>query len=178
MIILFEEHGVNRDILYDIAFKKNDGTMMTLADFVDKVILIVNTASKCGFTRQYKGLEELYRKYSSRGLAVLGFPCDQFAHQEPGSDAEILQFCQINYGVSFPLMAKIEVNGPGAHPLFVELRKRTGGLLGNAIKWNFTKFLIAPGAALIKRYGPSIEPQKLEKDIEEILENYRYNPTR
>lgn len=149
---------------------------MSLSGFRENVILIVNTASKCGFTPQYKGLEALHRKYASRGLVVLGFPCDQFAHQEPGSDEAILQFCQIHYGVSFPLMAKIEVNGPGAHPLFVELRTRTGGLLGNAIKWNFTKFLIAPGAAVIKRYAPSIEPEKLEKDIEEMLAHYRENP--
>lgn len=160
---------MNQDSLYEIEFKKNDGTVTSLAGFKDNTVLIVNTASKCGFTPQYKGLEALHKKYTARGLVVLGFPCDQFAHQEPGSDAEILQFCQLNFGVTFPLMAKIEVNGPGAHPLFLELRKRTGGLLGNSIKWNFTKFLVSPGAAIIKRYAPSIEPEKLEKDIEAML---------
>lgn len=160
---------MDQNKLYEIEFKKNDGTVMNLAGYRDKTLLIVNTASKCGFTPQYKGLEALYKKYAARGLVVLGFPCDQFAHQEPGSDADILQFCQINFGVTFPLMAKIEVNGPGAHPLFAELRKRTGGLLGNSIKWNFTKFLISPGATVIKRYAPSVEPEKLEKDIEELL---------
>lgn len=169
---------MSQDMLYDIEFKKNNGTVMSLAGFNDKTVLIVNTASKCGFTPQYKGLEALHKKYASRGLVVLGFPCDQFAHQEPGSDADILQFCQINYGVTFPLMAKIEVNGPGAHPLFAELRKRTGGLLGNSIKWNFTKFLVSPGATVIKRYAPSVEPEKLEKDIEELLHSAPADPTK
>jgi glutathione peroxidase len=160
---------MERDKIYGIEFKKNDGTPFSLAGMEDKTLLIVNTASKCGFTPQYKGLEALNKKYAAKGLVVLGFPCDQFAHQEPGSDEEIRQFCEINYGVSFPLMAKIEVNGPGAHPLFVELRTRAGGFLGDAIKWNFTKFLVSPGAKTVKRFAPTVEPEKLESDIEEVL---------
>jgi len=157
------------DKLYDMEFSTAKGAKQNLAGYEDKVLLIVNTASKCGFTPQYKGLEALHKKYGAKGLVVLGFPCDQFAHQEPGSDAEIQQFCEINYGVTFPVMSKVEVNGAGAHPLFAELRKRTGGLLGDAVKWNFTKFLISPGAKTVKRFAPTTEPEKLEKDIEAEL---------
>lgn len=155
--------------LYEHEIKKADGSLTTLEAYKDKVLLIVNTASKCGFTPQYEGLEALHRKYKDRGLAVVGFPCDQFAHQEPGSDADIQNFCAVNYGVSFPVMAKVEVNGAGAHPIFVELRKRTKGLLGDAIKWNFTKFLVTPGGITVRRYAPSVEPEKMEEDIRSLL---------
>ncbi len=160
---------MSADSLYGYSMKTNRGADFPLAGLEDKVLLIVNTASKCGFTPQYKGLEELHRKYRDRGLVVIGVPCDQFAHQEPGDNDEIAQFCEINYGVSFPLMAKTDVNGPGAHPLFAELRKRTGGLLGDAIKWNFTKFLVAPGAKRVTRYAPTTAPESMEADIEAAL---------
>jgi len=155
--------------IYDIEVRRGNGSAFSLGELEDKVLLIVNTASKCGFTPQYKGLESLHRKYGDRGLVVLGFPCDQFAHQEPGDDAEIQDFCQVNFGVTFPVMAKIEVIGSGAHPLFVHLRKRTGGLLGDAVKWNFTKFLVSRNGEEIRRFSPSTEPEKLEADIEKAL---------
>jgi glutathione peroxidase len=128
--------------LYDFSAKLNNGTDQSLSAYKGKVLLIVNTASECGFTPQYKGLQELYAKYHDRGLEVLGFPCDQFGHQEPGSDAEIQSFCEFNYGVTFPIFSKIEVNGTGAHPLYKFLKDEKSGLLGDAIKWNFTKFLV------------------------------------
>ncbi len=155
--------------MYEYQIKKADGSVTTLEPYKNKVLLIVNTASKCGFTPQYKGLEELHKKYKDQGLVVLGFPCDQFAHQEPGSDADIQNFCQINFGVSFPVMAKVEVNGANAHPLFVELRKRTKGLLGDAVKWNFTKFLVSPEGENVQRYAPTVEPEKMEEDIKALL---------
>jgi glutathione peroxidase len=130
---------------------------------------VVNTASKCGFTPQYKGLEELHRKYKDAGLVVLGFPCDQFANQEPGSDEEIAAFCSVNYGVTFQIMSKIEVNGKGTHPVFAFLKSRTSGLLGDSIKWNFTKFLVSRDGKKINRYSPSTEPANLARDIEAEL---------
>lgn len=160
---------MSADSLYGHTLKTNNGADYPLAGLEDKTLLIVNTASKCGFTPQYEGLEALHRKYGGRGLVVIGVPCDQFAHQEPGTDGEIAEFCRINYGVSFPLMAKTEVNGPGAHPLFVELRRRAGGILGDAVKWNFTKFLVSPNAKRITRYAPSAAPESLEADIEAAL---------
>ncbi|MCX7026627.1 MAG: glutathione peroxidase [Spirochaetes bacterium] len=160
---------MSKDTLYDFEVKKNDGGSFSFAGLENKTIHIVNTASKCGFTPQYKGLEALHKKYGSKGLVVLGFPCDQFAHKEPGDAEAIKSFCELNYGVTFPLMAKIEVNGPNAHPFFIELRKRADGVLSDAIKWNFSKFLITPGAKSVKRYAPTTEPEKLEKDIEEGL---------
>ena len=155
--------------VFDFSVKRSGGAEVSLGDYSEKVLLLVNTASKCGFTPQYKGLEELHRKYREAGLVVLGFPCDQFAHQEPGDDAQIASFCELNYGVTFPLMSKVEVNGPGAHPLFVFLRKKTAGLVGDAVKWNFTKFLVARDGATIKRFSPATEPAKLEADIRKAL---------
>ncbi|MDX9827462.1 MAG: glutathione peroxidase [Spirochaetia bacterium] len=155
--------------MYEYEIKKADGSVITLESYKDKVLLIVNTASKCGFTHQYKGLEELHKKYKDQGLVVLGFPCNQFAHQEPGSDAEIQNFCALNFGVSFPVMAKIDVNGKNAHPLFAELKKRTKGLLGDTVKWNFTKFLVSPNGEKIKRFEPTVEPEKMEEDIKSLL---------
>jgi glutathione peroxidase len=134
-----------------------------------KVLLIVNTASKCGFTPQYEGLEALHKKYGDKDLAVIGFPCDQFANQEPGSDSDIASFCKLNYGVSFRLMSKIDVNGEGTHPVFAFLKKQAGSLLGSDIKWNFTKFLVAKDGKTVKRFAPTTEPVKLEKDIEAAL---------
>lgn len=147
-----------------------DGKDTELAAHRGKVLLIVNTASECGFTPQYAGLEALHRKYAERGLVVLGFPCDQFGHQEPGSEAEIASFCQKNYGVTFPMHAKVEVNGEHAHPLFVQLKAAAPGLLGTeAIKWNFTKFLVDRQGNVVTRYAPNTAPEKLAPDIERLL---------
>jgi glutathione peroxidase len=156
--------------LYDVEVRTITGEAKSLRDFADKTLLVVNVASKCGFTPQYKGLEELHQRYKDRGLVVLGFPCDQFGHQEPGDEAEIQRFCSLTYDVSFPMFAKVEVNGGNAHPLFVALKKAAPGLLGTqAIKWNFTKFLISPDGRTIKRFGPRDEPASLASDIERAL---------
>lgn len=153
----------------DFELRRNNGEPFPLGALEDKTLLIVNTASKCGFTPQYKGLEALHREFKDRGLVVIGVPCDQFAHQEPGNDEEIAAFCELNFGVSFPLMSKVEVNGPGAHPLFVALRKRAPGFFGDAIKWNFTKFLVSAKGTKVKRYAPAVEPERLRSDIERAL---------
>jgi len=159
------------DTIYALSATTNDGKELNLGDYSGKVLLVVNTASKCGFTPQYKGLEELHRKYKDRGLVVLGFPCDQFAHQEPGEDSEIAAFCQRNFGVSFPLMSKVEVNGAGTHPVFAFLKSRAPGAIGGAVKWNFTKFLVRRDGKTVTRYAPTTEPESLEKDIEAALES-------
>jgi len=153
----------------DFTAKAIDGTETDLSQYEGKAVLVVNTASKCGFTPQYEGLEELYGTYADQGLVVLGFPCDQFRHQEPGDEAEIAEFCQLNYGVTFPMFAKVDVNGDEAHPLFQWLRSQQGGLLGDRIKWNFTKFLIGRDGAPVKRYGSTTKPEKLKDDIEKVL---------
>lgn len=155
--------------LYQLDFTGNDGQVVSLADFEGKPVLIVNTASKCGFTPQYKGLQELYEKFSDRGLVVLGFPCDQFAHQEPGTDEEIQQFCSRNFGVTFPLSAKIDVNGKKTDPVFEFVKKNARSTLGSTIKWNFTKFLVEPDGKTVRRYPPQTKPEKLSGDIEELL---------
>lgn len=148
----------------------NNGQATTLEAYKGKVLLIVNTASKCGFTPQYEGLEALYKKHKESGLEILGFPCDQFGHQEPGSDDDIAQFCTMNFGVTFPLFKKTEVNGPNANPLFVELKDKAPGLLGSKrIKWNFTKFLINAEGKVLKRYAPTAKPSDIEKDIVKLL---------
>ena len=134
-----------------------------------KVVLVVNTASKCGFTPQYKGLEALHRKYKDRGLIVLGFPSDQFAHQEPGSDADIEEYCRVNHGVTFPLSTKVDVNGKNTDPVFQFLKERSSGLLGSTIKWNFTKFLVAPDGQSVKRFSPRTEPAAMADAIEALL---------
>ena len=154
---------------FELSAVSNKGTPVDFKIYEGKVVLVVNTASKCGLTPQYKGLEELYRKYKDHGLVILGFPCDQFANQEPGSDDEIASFCAINYGVSFPMMSKIEVNGKGTHPVFVYLKSKTAGLLGDSIKWNFTKFLVSKDGKKITRFAPTVEPETLAKDIEAEL---------
>ena len=155
---------------YDIELKTNSGEAIKLSDFKSKVLLIVNTASACGFTSQYKGLEELYKKYKDQGLEILAFPCNQFGAQEPGSDAEIKEFCDLNYSVSFPLFSKIEVNGDEAHPLYVELKSQAKGLMGTeAIKWNFTKFLVSKDGESVFRFAPQDTPESMAKKIEELL---------
>ena len=147
-----------------------NGEELSLADKLGKVVLVVNTASKCGFTPQYDGLEALWRKYKDRGFEVIAFPCNQFGGQEPGSADEIAEFCKVNFGLSFPLMGKIEVNGPGAPPLYDWLKQEAPGLLGlRSIKWNFTKFLIDRSGKVVKRYAPTDKPAGLEKDIEKLL---------
>ena len=155
--------------IYDFKALNNKGVEVDFADFKGKVLLIVNTASKCGFTPQYDGLEDLWKKYKDQGLVVIGFPCDQFAHQEPGSDAEIAEFCRLNHGVTFPLMSKIDVNGDNAHPIFKYLKSQTSGLLGRSIKWNFTKFLISRKGNIIERFSPMTTPASLEAKIQSLL---------
>ena len=146
------------------------GEQKTLADYPGKAVLVVNTASKCGFTPQYKGLEALWQQYKDQGLVILGFPCNQFGKQEPGDDAAISEFCELNFGVSFPLFKKIDVNGSDAHPLFVQLKKQAPGLLGSkGIKWNFTKFLISGDGTQVKRFAPTTKPEELTAEIEALL---------
>ncbi|MFN3338351.1 MAG: glutathione peroxidase [Dietzia sp.] len=146
-----------------------DGSEKDLADYAGQVVLVVNTASKCGFTPQYKGLQKLYEEYRDQGFVVLGFPCDQFAHQEPGSDEEIGSFCERNFGVEFPLFSKIEVNGSGTHPLYRWLKSQESGLLGGRISWNFTKFLIGRDGTVVGRFGPNKKPEDLRTAVEEAL---------
>jgi glutathione peroxidase len=156
--------------IYDFAVDDIHGKTQKLERYKDKVLLIVNTASNCGFTPQYKGLEALHKKLQARGLEVLGFPCNQFGAQEPGDAKEIESFCEINYGVTFPLFAKIDVNGADAAPLFQYLKKEQPGLLGSeAIKWNFTKFLVDRDGNVVERYAPNAEPESLAGDIEKLL---------
>ncbi|UYO52712.1 glutathione peroxidase [Rhodopseudomonas palustris] len=155
--------------IYDFTAKSLAGKDVALKDFEGKVLLIVNTASACGFTPQYKGLEALQQKYGPRGFSVLGFPCNQFGAQESGDEAQIAQFCSTNYGVSFPMFAKIDVNGAGAHPLYKFLKDEKGGLLGSAIKWNFTKFLVDRSGRVVSRHAPTTTPEALSKEIETLL---------
>ena len=156
--------------IFDFDITLNNGEPLSLGSQKDKVTLIVNTASKCGFTPQYKGLEALYQKYKDNGLTVFGFPCNQFGGQEPGSDKDISEFCEMNYGVTFPLSEKIDVNGDNAHPLFKHLKSEKPGLLGSTrIKWNFTKFLIGKDGEIVKRYPPTTKPEEIERDIEALL---------
>jgi len=156
--------------LYDIEVERLEGGITTMAEYAGKVLLIVNTASECGFTPQYAGLEQLYQTHRDRGLVVLGFPCNQFREQEPGNAAEIAAFCSKNYGVSFPMFAKIDVNGDTAHPLYAYLKQHAKGVLGTeAIKWNFTKFLVDRSGARIERYAPMTKPEALAADIEALL---------
>ena len=156
--------------VYEFSAKTIDGKSRKLGDYKGKVLLVVNTASQCGFTPQYKGLEALYQKYKGQGFAVLGFPSNQFGQQEPGNDTEIAEFCVMNYGVSFPLFSKIDVNGEQAHPLFKFLTTSKPGLLGSeGIKWNFTKFLVDRNGNVVKRYAPSTKPETIVADIEALL---------
>lgn len=158
------------DSIFDLSFVDNHGTPVRLADYAGKPLLIVNTASKCGFTPQYDGLQHLHEEFGPQGLVVLGFPCDQFAHQEPGDDAQIEEFCRLNHGVTFPLSTKIEVNGTRTHPVFAFVKERARGLLGGRIPWNFTKFLVLPDGRTVRRYSPKTKPEALEADIRSALQ--------
>jgi glutathione peroxidase len=179
--------------VYDFTTKTIDGKPQTLGAYKGKLALIVNVASKCGLTPQYKGLEELYRKYEDKGLVILGFPCDQFGNQEPGTESEIQEFCSLNYDVSFPMFSKVEVNGPGADPLYVYLRGEQPGetptaaeidtnplykflndampdnLKGGAVKWNFTKFLVGRDGKVLKRFEPTVTPEQIDAEIQKLL---------
>ena len=156
--------------VYDFTCQTTGGKGKSLNDYEGKVLLVVNTASKCGFTPQFGGLEEMYDKYKDKGLEILGFPCNQFGKQDPGSNDEIQEFCQLNYGVSFPMFGKIEVNGNDTDPLFKHLKKEAPGTLGTqGIKWNFTKFLIDSKGEVVKRYAPTVKPKDIEKDVLKLL---------
>jgi len=156
--------------IYEFSVKTISGLETKLEQYRGKTLLIVNVASRCGFTPQYEGLEKLYQKYQSQGLVVLGFPCNQFGAQEPGTESEIKQFCDTNYQVTFPLFSKVNVNGPEAHPLYNYLKKANPGILGTeAIKWNFTKFLVDKNGNVVKRFAPVDKPESLEKEIRAIL---------
>ena len=154
---------------YDFKAKKINGQEVEMKDYEGKVVLIVNTASKCGFTPQFAELENLYKEYKDSGLEILGFPCNQFAKQDSGSNEEIHSICQLNYGVSFNMFEKIEVNGKNAHPLYRFLKDQQGGIMGSDIKWNFTKFLIDRDGNVVKRYAPIVKPSKIESDIKDLL---------
>ena len=154
---------------FDLSTKTPAGQSFPLSSLEGKVVLVVNTATQCGLTPQFDGLEKLHQKYKDQGLAVIGFPCDQFAHQEPLSDAEMAETCRLNHGVTFPLMAKSEVNGPGTNEVFRFLKEKNKGLFGEDIKWNFTKFLVATDGVTIERYAPTTEPSQIEKDIAKLL---------
>lgn len=156
--------------VYDFSAERLEGGVESLSDYSGKVLLIVNTASKCGFTPQFEGLEQVYEQYKDEGLVVLGFPCNQFASQDPASNSEIGEFCQRNYGVTFPMFAKIDVNGSDAHPLYKFLTKEAKGILGTeAVKWNFTKFLVGRDGQVIDRFATATKPQDMKKDIEKAL---------
>jgi glutathione peroxidase len=156
-------------VLHDFTAKLGTGEEQSLAAYRGQALLIVNVASKCGFTPQYKGLQALHAEYAPRGFSVLAFPCDQFGRQEPGSDQEIASFCDRSFGVTFPLFAKIEVNGPRAHPLYVWLKQQKGGLLGSGIKWNFTKFLVDKAGLIRARFAPTAKPETLSRDVAALL---------
>ena len=155
--------------LTDFTARTLDGEEKALSDYKGQVVLVVNTASKCGFTPQYQGLQELHESYAEQGLTVVGFPCNQFGSQEPGDSEEIGGFCERNYGVTFQMMEKVDVNGSGAHPLYEWLKSEKGGLLGGKIKWNFTKFLVGKDGQVIERYAPTTKPEKMTADIEKAL---------
>lgn len=154
---------------HDCTATLNNGTEQSMAAYRGRAVLVVNVASKCGFTPQYKGLQALYERLAPRGFEILAFPCDQFGHQEPGTDAEIAGFCEKNFGVTFPLFGKVEVNGKGAHPLYIWLKAQKGGVLGSAIKWNFSKFLIAPDGRVVERFAPTTKPEALAAQVEALL---------
>jgi glutathione peroxidase len=155
--------------LSDFSARSIAGEELQLSRYAGQVVLVVNTASQCGLTPQYEGLEALYEQYEPQGLVVLGFPCDQFGHQEPGAESEIDDFCKLNFGVTFPLFSKIDVNGETAHPLYRWLREEKSGVLGDAIKWNFTKFLVGRDGRVIQRYAPTTTPDKMAGDVEAAL---------
>ncbi len=155
--------------IYELTVKDAEGRERSLSEFGGKVLLIVNTATGCGFTPQYEGLQTLYERYREQGLEILDFPCNQFGGQAPGSDEEIVDFCQINYGVSFPQFSKIEVNGKNESPLYTFLKGEKGGFMGSRIKWNFTKFLVDREGRVVERFAPAVTPEKIEERIKELL---------
>lgn len=155
--------------IYDISFKNAAGKEISLADYKGKTLLLVNTATKCGLAPQFKDLEQLHQDYKSKGLEVIGFPCDQFAGQEPETNESMVNVCQLNFGVTFMLSQKIDINGKNTHPLFVYLKANSKSLLGKDIKWNFTKFLVSPDGRIIKRYAPTLSPKSIAKDIEKFI---------
>jgi len=156
--------------IYDFTVRDIQGNEQSMEAYRDKVLLIVNTASKCGFTPQFEGLQALYKDLNEQGLEVLGFPCNQFMNQDPGTDESISQFCSLNYGVDFPMFAKIEVNGDGTHPLYKLLKQEARGLMGSEkVKWNFTKFLVDRNGRVVRRYPPTTKPEAIRKDIEDLL---------
>ncbi|WP_372964620.1 glutathione peroxidase [Marinobacter sp.] len=156
--------------IYDFSAKDVKGNDVAMSDYRGKVLLIVNTASKCGFTPQFEGLQELHKELGDKGFEVLGFPCNQFMNQDPGSDESISQFCSLNYGVDFPMFSKIEVNGEGTHPLYRFLKKEAKGLMGTEkVKWNFTKFLVDAEGHVVRRYAPTVKPAEIRDDIEKLL---------
>lgn len=159
----------NPNSVYDFSVPTSTGEQQALSAYKGKVMLIVNTASKCGFTPQYEGLQSLYNSYAERGLEIIALPCNQFRGQEPGSNAEVQEFCQLNYGLSFPVMGKIEVNGPGRHPLYSYLTQQAGGLFNDNIKWNFTKFLVDRNGQVVDRFATITKPADLAKSIEKLL---------
>ncbi len=161
---------MTNESIYDFEARDIDGTIRKLSEYKGEALLVVNTASKCGFTPQFDGLEILYKNYNSKGFQILGFPCNQFGGQEPGDENEIKSFCSMSYNVTFPMFAKIEVNGNNAHPLYKYLKKNSKGILGTEfIKWNFTKFLIGKNGEVLKRYAPTDTPEDIAKDLEELL---------
>lgn len=154
---------------YNFKAKSIEGKEISMSQYKGKVVLIVNTASKCGFTPQYEGLEVLYKKYESKGFVILGFPCNQFMSQEPGNEADIAKFCSLKYNVNFPMFAKIDVNGDNTHPLYKYLKTVLGGTMGNDVKWNFTKFLLDSNGKPVKRFAPTVKPEEITEDIEKLL---------
>lgn len=155
--------------IYDFTAKTIEGTDKPLSDYKGKILLVVNVASKCGFTKQYSGLESLYKKYKDKGVEILAFPCNQFGSQEPGTSEDIKEFCSVNFGVSFQLFEKVDVNGDNAHPIYKYLTKAKGGIITDAIKWNFTKFLIDREGNVVDRFAPQTTPESIEKEIEKLL---------
>lgn len=158
---------------YQLAAEAPNGTKVSMSDFEGKVVLIVNTATKCGLAPQFKGLEDLHQKHKDQGLVILGFPCNQFLNQEPETDETMAQSCEINFGVTFPLLAKCDVNGPNTHPVFKFLKSKLGGFLGSKIKWNFTKFLVDANGKPFKRYSPTTKPEKMEAEIIQLLKQVK-----
>ena len=157
------------DSIFNLKFTNNKGEEVDLANYEGRPLLIVNTASKCGFTPQYDGLQKLHEEYKDKGLVVLGFPCDQFAHQEPGDDSAIEEFCKVNFGVNFPLSTKVDVNGSNTHPIFEFLKMHSNAMFGSRVKWNFTKFLVSPDGRTVKRFAPATTPDSLRSDIDALL---------
>ncbi len=171
-IALSTTYSTNKDSdmkIYDFTAKTIEGTDKSFTDYKGKILLVVNVASKCGFTKQYSGLESLYKKYKDNGVEILAFPCNQFGSQEPGTSEDIKEFCSVNFGVSFQLFEKVDVNGDNAHPLYKYLTKAKGGIITDAIKWNFTKFLIDREGNVVDRFAPQTTPESIEKEIEKLL---------